>query len=141
MALKTQSPKSHSTAILHNRDNLPGPASYYWEWQMEGSCRDEDSTVFFHPEGERGHARVARERRAKAVCAECPVVQQCREHALAVAEPYGIWGGLSEAEREAILNPTSRAHRALSKQKNPVGFPSHRRKPTGPRPHNKRPRH
>jgi len=27
---------------------------------------------------------------------------QCAEHALRVREPYGIWGGLSEEEREAI---------------------------------------
>ena len=26
----------------------------------------------------------------------------CAEHALAVREPYGVWGGLSEDEREAI---------------------------------------
>jgi WhiB family redox-sensing transcriptional regulator len=28
---------------------------------------------------------------------------QCRTHALSVQEPYGIWGGLSEDEREVIL--------------------------------------
>ena len=115
MTLKTQFPKTRATPILHNRGNLPGTASYFWEWQMEGSCRGEDSAVFFHPEGERGRARADREARAKAVCAECPVMQQCREHALTVAEPYGIWGGLSESEREAILNPTSRSRRAVRK--------------------------
>jgi WhiB family redox-sensing transcriptional regulator len=26
----------------------------------------------------------------------------CREHALAVREPYGVWGGLSEHEREEL---------------------------------------
>jgi hypothetical protein len=30
-------------------------------------------------------------------------VRQCRSHALAVGEPYGIWGGLSESERELLL--------------------------------------
>jgi WhiB family redox-sensing transcriptional regulator len=30
------------------------------------------------------------------------VLRQCREHALAVREPYGVWGGLTEDEREAI---------------------------------------
>jgi len=28
---------------------------------------------------------------------------QCRAHALDVGEPYGIWGGLSETERELLL--------------------------------------
>jgi WhiB family redox-sensing transcriptional regulator len=31
------------------------------------------------------------------------VIAQCRTHALAVGEPYGIWGGLSESERELLL--------------------------------------
>ena len=26
----------------------------------------------------------------------------CAAHALSVREPYGVWGGLSEDEREAI---------------------------------------
>jgi WhiB family redox-sensing transcriptional regulator len=31
-------------------------------------------------------------------------MQICRDQALALQEPYGIWGGLSEDDREAILN-------------------------------------
>jgi WhiB family redox-sensing transcriptional regulator len=31
------------------------------------------------------------------------VIQACRAHALAVQEPYGIWGGLSEDDRAEIL--------------------------------------
>ena len=27
---------------------------------------------------------------------------QCAQHALAVKEPYGVWGGLTEDDREAI---------------------------------------
>ncbi len=32
----------------------------------------------------------------------CPVIQQCRSHALSVREPYGVWGGLTEDERESF---------------------------------------
>jgi WhiB family redox-sensing transcriptional regulator len=46
---------------------------------------------------------MQRERRAKEMCRQCPVMAQCRTHALEVAEPYGIWGGLSETERELLL--------------------------------------
>ena len=81
---------------------LPGPNADLWDWQMQGACRGEDPDVFFHPEGERGPARAARERAAKAICASCPVIAQCAAHALAVREPYGVWGGLSEDDREAI---------------------------------------
>jgi WhiB family redox-sensing transcriptional regulator len=83
---------------------LPGPNTDLWDWQLHGACRGLDSSLFFHPEGERGPSRSRREAEAKAVCAGCPVVTQCREHALAVREPYGVWGGLSESEREQMLD-------------------------------------
>jgi WhiB family redox-sensing transcriptional regulator len=83
---------------------LPQPIADHWEWQYEGSCRTMPSEMFFHPDGERGPRRRNRENAAKAVCASCPVIQQCRAHALAVQEPYGIWGGLSEDDRLAILH-------------------------------------
>lgn len=81
---------------------LPGPTADRWRWQMVGSCRSLGSETFFHPEGERGSARRNRATAAKSVCGGCPVLRQCREHALAVREPYGVWGGLTEEERQAV---------------------------------------
>lgn len=75
-----------------------------WEWQYEGACRETGAEQFFHPEGERGASRRRRDANAKAICATCPVIQLCREHALRVREPYGVWGGLSENDRAAILS-------------------------------------
>jgi WhiB family redox-sensing transcriptional regulator len=60
--------------------------------------------IFFYTDRERGPRRERRERIAKSICATCPVIEQCREQALRLAEPYGIWGGLTEEERLAILN-------------------------------------
>ena len=82
---------------------LPGPVADIWEWQLQGLCRDVDSTLFFHPEGERGPARRNRDMAAKAVCERCPVIRECRSHALKVREPYGVWGGLTEDQRLEIL--------------------------------------
>lgn len=82
---------------------LPIPVMEEWEWQYKGACRDLDPEAFFHPDGERGPRRRNRENAAKAVCASCPVIVACRAHALAVQEPYGIWGGLSEDDRAVIL--------------------------------------
>ena len=82
---------------------LPIPVMEEWEWQYQGACRDLDPEMFFHPDGERGPRRRNRENAAKAVCASCPVIAACRAHALAVQEPYGIWGGLSEDDRAVIL--------------------------------------
>lgn len=99
---------------------LPGPNADTWDWQLHGSCRGMDSTFFFHPDGERGPARARREARAKAVCRDCPVLAQCRRHALAVREPYGVWGGLSESERDTLTSARRRRHRLLAGRGLPV---------------------
>lgn len=55
---------------------------------------------FFPPVGqEASGARHAREQAAKQICSECSVRQECLAYALGVPEPFGIWGGLNEAER------------------------------------------
>ncbi len=81
---------------------LPGPLAVLWDWQFAGACRTVSPEVFFHPEGERGSKRRTRDSQAKRVCLGCPVLAQCRDHALAVREPYGVWGGMTEDEREAF---------------------------------------
>ena len=83
---------------------LPGPNADIWDWQMDGVCRGEDPNIFFHPEGERGAARENRQNAAKALCNRCPVITECAAHALSVREPYGVWGGMTEEEREAIYS-------------------------------------
>lgn len=90
---------------------LLSPQADTWDWQLSGSCRGMDSAFFFHPEGERGQARVKREARAKAVCRDCPVLDLCRRHALEAEEPYGVWGGMSEGERENVLKARRRSIR------------------------------
>ena len=93
---------------------LPGPNADIWDWQMDGACRGEDPNIFFHPEGERGAARENRQNAAKALCNRCPVITECAAHALSVREPYGVWGGMTERERRALLrrrpNVTSWRH-------------------------------
>ncbi|MEU9420900.1 WhiB family transcriptional regulator [Streptomyces sp. NPDC051000] len=84
--------------------HLPGRAEHHWIWQMEAACRGLGSEGFFHPDGERGPDRAMREEAAKAVCAACPVRAHCLEHALRVAEPYGVWGGLTEKERRQAVD-------------------------------------
>lgn len=82
---------------------LPGPIMDKWDWQYGGACRELDTELFFHPEGERGSSRRRRAANAKAVCASCPMIEQCRSHALTSREPYGIWGGMTEEERREWL--------------------------------------
>jgi WhiB family transcriptional regulator, redox-sensing transcriptional regulator len=74
----------------------------FWSWQMEAACRSVDTTLFYSPEGERGPRKTRRELAAKQVCADCPVLEVCSTYAIAMREPYGTWGGLSEGERRAL---------------------------------------
>jgi WhiB family transcriptional regulator, redox-sensing transcriptional regulator len=75
----------------------------HWQWRLSARCRGEDPSLFFHPEAERGAARKARQRKAKAICADCPVTAECRLHSLRFPETFGIWGGMSEEERDRFL--------------------------------------
>ena len=98
---------------------LPGPNADLWDWQLRGLCRGKDSSLFFHPEGERGAARSSREMAAKEICLNCPVQIACADHALRVREPYGVWGGMTEEEREehhARQKALARAQAAREKE-------------------------
>ncbi|MDT7800159.1 MAG: WhiB family transcriptional regulator, redox-sensing transcriptional regulator [Actinomycetota bacterium] len=82
---------------------LPVVVSENWDWQMRGACRGMDAAVFFHSDNERGMARKRREELAKQICASCPVRLQCLDHAVAVRETHGIWGGLGEGELRQLI--------------------------------------
>ena len=51
----------------------------------------------FYPDDDRESAE------AVAICQTCPHIDPCREYALALPERYGVWGGLSERDRHALL--------------------------------------
>ncbi|MFE7779418.1 WhiB family transcriptional regulator, partial [Streptomyces sp. NPDC057445] len=43
------------------------------------------------------------QRRAKAVCLGCPVQTECLAEALDNRIEFGVWGGMTERERRALL--------------------------------------
>ena len=88
---------------MTNVARLPGPIADIWDWQRMGLCRGRDSAQFFHPDGERGASRNRREATAKQLCQRCPVRAECAAQALATREPYGVWGGFTEAERLRLI--------------------------------------
>lgn len=85
--------------MFMRRDYRPTDTS----WHAQGVCRDEDDTLFFHVEGERGAMRRRRAEASKAICRTCPVMATCAADALARREPFGTWGGMSEDERAREL--------------------------------------
>ncbi|MEZ0068937.1 WhiB family redox-sensing transcriptional regulator [Streptacidiphilus sp. MAP12-20] len=80
-----------------------GPDAEDNPWHTGAACRRDEAGLFFAPSKEPTAARLAREEQAKRVCARCPVLLECREHALIMPEPYGVWGGLTAAERRVVL--------------------------------------
>jgi WhiB family redox-sensing transcriptional regulator len=76
-------------------------------WTDLAACRFEDPELFF-PISTKGPGRAQTEE-AKAVCARCPVRQECLEYALATHQEAGIWGGLTEDELRALRRARSRA--------------------------------
>ncbi|MGV0807956.1 WhiB family transcriptional regulator [Mycolicibacterium setense] len=78
-----------------------------WSWRLHARCRHADPAIFFHPDGERGHARTRRQQAAKRVCADCPVIDPCLRHSVAYQEAFGTWGGLAEAERSHLLRASA----------------------------------
>ncbi len=65
------------------------------DWMLDALCAQVGTEMFFPDKG--GSSKDA-----KRICDACPVRQQCLEYALANAENYGIWGGMSERERRAL---------------------------------------
>ena len=86
---------------------LPGAGLDLWAWQLRAACRGTDGSWFFPPEREQEKARSKRIAKAKAVCARCPVMAQCRTYAMTVGEPFGVWGGLCEEERQQSAGPSN----------------------------------
>lgn len=73
-------------------------------WWERAACRGQDAGYFFAPSWfETREEKLAREAVAKSICSRCPVREPCLEYALAAREPHGVWGGLNEMERRAVL--------------------------------------
>ncbi|TQM85289.1 transcription factor WhiB [Saccharothrix saharensis] len=65
------------------------------DWRARASCRDEEPDQLF--------VRGAEQRKAKLVCLGCPVRTECLAEALDNRIGFGVWGGMTERERRALL--------------------------------------
>ena len=71
-------------------------------WEHDAECRGTDEPDVFFPGSDSGLKPVEVEE-AKSICQRCPVMSDCLVTALERREPYGVWGGLDEDERRALL--------------------------------------
>lgn len=95
--MKTEATVKNGTIFINNPKLRP--IYDLWEWQENGLCIKVGNTAFFVDDGVKGKQKKLKETHAKRVCRTCPVISQCREHAMSVPEPYGVWGGMTEDER------------------------------------------
>ncbi|MPY83173.1 MAG: WhiB family transcriptional regulator [Actinophytocola sp.] len=77
------------------------------DWRMAAACRDTDPDGLF--------VRGAEQHQAKLVCTACPVRTECLAEALDNRITFGVWGGMTERERRALLRrrPDVRSWREL----------------------------
>ncbi len=74
------------------------------DWTGAAACRNSEGALFYSADSsERKEDRLEREKVAKRICASCDVRDECLSAAIARHETYGIWGGLNEFERRALL--------------------------------------
>jgi WhiB family transcriptional regulator, redox-sensing transcriptional regulator len=76
---------------------LAAPARFAARWRELAACSGTDLEVFFPGRGETAGP-------ARQVCAACPVRQACLDYAVTNRISHGIWGGLTERERRALLS-------------------------------------
>ncbi|MEU8718725.1 WhiB family transcriptional regulator [Streptomyces sp. NPDC048663] len=64
-------------------------------WIENAACRDSDPDELF--------AHSAQQKHAKAICDGCAVRIECLAEALDSRIEFGVWGGMTERERRALL--------------------------------------
>ena len=72
------------------------------DWRSRAACRGGDPDRLF--------VRGAAQREAKLVCFGCPVRVQCLAEALDHRIEFGVWGGMTERERRALLRQRPEVH-------------------------------
>jgi WhiB family redox-sensing transcriptional regulator len=66
-----------------------------WNWREAARCRTVDAEGLF--------VTGARQREARKFCRTCAVRTECLAHALDHRVEFGVWGGMTERERRALL--------------------------------------
>ena len=65
------------------------------DWAAQAACRAADPDLLF--------VQGAAQNRVKAICLGCSVRSECLADALDNRVEFGVWGGMTERERRALL--------------------------------------
>ena len=83
------------TVTMDNRSDLMSRTSWVEDWAQRGACGSSDPDALF--------VQGAAQQQAKTVCLGCPVIAECLADALDNRVEFGVWGGMTERERRALL--------------------------------------
>lgn len=92
--------------VSAGRPAVPDRADQSWP---PVACQGMGEWPFFGADAEGAYARARRVGLAKAICASCPAVLQCRSFAVRTGQVFGIWGGLSEQELRFLQHKSAPA--------------------------------
>lgn len=82
-------------------------------WPERAACKGmPDPDVMYPDDKDRKGIR-----RAKAICAQCPVMDACLTYALDHDMPFGIWGGLTDDERRRCQGRRPRREASASRSR------------------------
>lgn len=96
-------------------------------WRRDAACTVPSLNLFFVPQhATDGQRRVAL---AKAICATCPVRQECLDYALITRERFGVWGGHTVKERNKLIRELGVGQQpgVPAECGNDAGYNAHRR--------------
>ena len=93
-------------SVSAGRPAVPDRADQSWP---PVACQGMGEWPFFGADAEGACARARRVGLAKAICASCPAVLQCRSFAVRTGQVFGIWGGLSEQELRFLRHKSAPA--------------------------------
>lgn len=91
-------------------------------WTEHAVCTPDDTELFF-AEGPAREVAVATAD-ARLLCHTCPVIEQCLLWAVETGQEYGLFGGLTAAERARRFQPKRPGHKGGGRRLAPCGTPA-----------------
>lgn len=89
-------PAARRTSTVSVQETLQGAAGEARiAWVSQALCRSADPDQLF--------VRGAAQRKAAVICRHCPVITECGADALDNRVEFGVWGGMTERQRRALL--------------------------------------
>lgn len=83
------------------------------DWMGQAACAGREA-LFFGPEGEDPARELVRESVAKRICGWCEVTAECLEYRETLPpqlRPYGVYGGVGEADWKRLVRRRARSRR------------------------------